>query len=270
MEKFKGKAIYNPGGKAREYSQWAVNFYNGCSARCDYCYNRKGRSAKILGIDKPMLKKSLVNEEKAWEIFQKELLQNNMEIRKTGLFFNFVSDPMLPETILLNTTAMRLCLTNNIPIKILTKQTWWIDEFIREDHINGTIWNCTGIKDKMYIGFTLTGHDELEPGAARNMDRALALHKLHNHGFKTWASIEPIIDFESAKDMISYTYKVCDLFKVGLQSGKKFDVVEAQSFVEWLNEIQQPKIYLKESLQKLTRYTNKELDEYFVDTDYLW
>jgi DNA repair photolyase len=193
-----------------------------------------------------------------------------MEIRKTGLFFNFVSDPMLPETFLLNAMAMRLCVTNNIPVKILTKQTWWVDEFIREEKTNGTIWNCTGTKNKFYIGFTLTGHDELEPGAARNIERLIAIHKLKIHGFKTWASIEPIIDFESAKDMISFSYKVCDLFKVGLMSGKKYDVVEAQSFVEWLDELQQPKIYLKESLQKLTKYTNEELDEYFVDPNYLW
>jgi len=44
--------------------------------------------------------------------------------------------------------------------------------------------------------------------------------------------------------------------------------VEAQTFVEWLNELQKPKIYLKESLQKLSKYTNDELDEYFVNRDY--
>ncbi|MBI9055500.1 MAG: hypothetical protein JEY96_16880 [Bacteroidales bacterium] len=270
MKEFKGKAIYNPGGKAREYSEWAVNFYNGCSARCEYCYNRKGRSAKVLGGDKPTLKKTLIDENTAYEIFKRELYDHGKEIQKTGLFFNFVSDPMLPETFLLNSMAMRLCVTNNIPVKILTKQTWWVDEFIREENHNGTIWNCTGTKDKFFIGFTLTGHDELEPGAARNQERIIAMHKLHNHGFKTWASIEPIIDFVSARDMIIRTLGYCDLLKVGLQSGKKYDVVEAQSFVEWLDELQTPKIYLKESLQKLTRYTTEDLDEFFVYPDYLW
>ncbi|KAA6320448.1 hypothetical protein EZS27_029784 [termite gut metagenome] len=35
---FNGKAIYNPSGKAGEYSYWACNFYNGCSNGCTYCY----------------------------------------------------------------------------------------------------------------------------------------------------------------------------------------------------------------------------------------
>lgn len=51
-------------------------------------------------------------------------------------------------------------------------------------------------------------------------------------------------------------------------SGKKYDVIEAQSFVEWLNELEKPKIYLKESLLKLSIYTNYELDEYFVNRDF--
>ena len=36
MEKFNGKAIYNPSGKAGEYSTWACNFYVGCSNMCEY------------------------------------------------------------------------------------------------------------------------------------------------------------------------------------------------------------------------------------------
>ena len=67
---FHGKAIYNPSGKAGEYSYWAANFYNGCSARCEYCYNRHGRSSKVVGCDTPTLKKSLINEDRAMEIFQ--------------------------------------------------------------------------------------------------------------------------------------------------------------------------------------------------------
>lgn len=265
---FKGKAIYNPGGKAKEYSQWAVNFYNGCSARCEYCYNRKGRSAKILGGDIPTLKKGLVNEDKAHEIFTRELLQNAAEIRKSGLFFNFVSDPMLPETIGLNIKAMRLCLANNIPVKILTKQTWWVDDFINEWRLNGTVWNTTGFKDKIYIGFTLTGHDELEPGAASTVERILAIRKLYRKGFKTWASIEPVIDFESSKEVINLVADYCHLLKVGLQSGKKYDIVDLQTFVEWLNELTGTKIYLKESLLKRSYYKLENLCDHFVDQNY--
>lgn len=39
---FNGKAIYNPKGKAGEYSEWACNFYTGCSNNCQYCYCKRG------------------------------------------------------------------------------------------------------------------------------------------------------------------------------------------------------------------------------------
>lgn len=34
-KRFNGKAIYNPSGKAGEYSQWACNYFTGCSNECD-------------------------------------------------------------------------------------------------------------------------------------------------------------------------------------------------------------------------------------------
>ena len=86
------KIIYQPAGRAQEYAKWAANFYNGCSGRCTYCYNRTGITAKVLGGDKPELKKSLLHPSKALKIFEKEVEVSLMELRKHGLFFNFVSD----------------------------------------------------------------------------------------------------------------------------------------------------------------------------------
>jgi hypothetical protein len=61
-----------------------------------------------------------------------EAEQNLEELRKHGLFFNFVSDPFLPETIGLNTLAMRYCIIHSIPVIALTKQTRWVEDFIME------------------------------------------------------------------------------------------------------------------------------------------
>lgn len=54
--RFNGKAIYNPSGKAGEYSDWACNFYTGCSNNCDYCYCKKGVMSHVWS-DTPKLKK---------------------------------------------------------------------------------------------------------------------------------------------------------------------------------------------------------------------
>jgi len=32
------KAIYEPKGRAKEYSNLALNIYNGCSFKCNYCF----------------------------------------------------------------------------------------------------------------------------------------------------------------------------------------------------------------------------------------
>lgn len=242
MKEFHGKVIYNPSGKAGEYSYWAANFYNGCSARCTYCYNRKGITAKVLGGDVPTLKKCLKDEETAFKIFRHEALKNILELQKHGLFFNFVSDPCLRETINLNSTCWHFATGLGIPVKILTKQTWWVNPSIEAIELPNKL---------ISIGFTLTGHDELEPGAATNQERIEAMKKLHDAGFKTWASIEPIIDFKSSFEMIENCEPYCDFFKIGLKSGDRHHYEYVRMFLESVFElIPEKPIYLKDSLLK--------------------
>lgn len=258
MKTFKGKAIYNPQGKAGEYAKWACNFYTGCSNGCEYCYCKS--ILRGIWTDKPRLKSCFKDCIHAMEIFEKELRANLDDIREHGLFFSFTTDPMISDTVDLTYEALELCYELKVPVKLLTKCT----DYLFYLQVNKTYRHRASIA----VGFTLTGHDELEPGASKNAFRIKAMRLLHKMGFKIWASIEPVIDFPSAKNMINATMYFCDLYKIGLKSGGKYDVVEAQGFVEWLNELQKPKIYLKESLQKLSRYTNSELDEYFVERDY--
>lgn len=263
MKTFHGKIIYNPSGKAGEYSYWAANFYNGCSARCEYCYNRKGIVAKVLGGDEPTLKKSLIDFNTAFEIFKKEVKQNLDELQKHGLFFNFVSDPFLPETIDLNVKAMYFCELYDIPVKALTKQVWWLDRF---ELLGG---NTFGIPKNVRVGFTLTGHDELEPGAATNTERIEAMKKLHEAGFKTWGSIEPIVDTLMSMHMISNTVNHCDLYKIGLQSGKKYNRNELIAMFNWVNDMAKTvKIYWKDSFLQQAGIKREDLPSNCVTRDF--
>lgn len=266
-KRFNGKAIYNPSGKAGEYSYWACNFYTGCSNGCDYCYCRRGVMNHVWS-NIAKLKKCFKDEKHAIEVFEKELMQNLPELQKYGLFFTFTSDPFIPETINLTRKAISICIDNFVPVKVLTKRADFLDK------LNGK-WTAihwslsTVMKAYISFGFTLTGHDELESGASTNTERIETMKILHDAGFKTWASIEPIVDFASSLDMIEKTLEFCDLYKVGLMSGKKYDIVDAQTFVEKLIELPgEPKIYLKESLQKLTGYNTGELLSNFVNRDY--
>lgn len=217
------KIIYQPKGNAAEYSPWAANFYNGCSNRCDYCYNRHGIGKNILGKDEPTLKNSFGSDYDAINVFRSELEKYKEQIIADGkgLFFNFVSDPMLPETRGLNIACiLGAAHFYHIPCVILTKCADWYGDFLRQTKIPDT----NGMNDYLnYIkfGFTLTGCDELEHGASTNADRIALMKKLHEDGFKTWASIEPVIDPERSLEMVRQAAPYCDEFKIGLLSGKK-------------------------------------------------
>lgn len=267
-------AIYQPAGKAAEYAEWACNFYVGCSNGCTYCYLKKGRGAKVLGGDKPTLKKCFKDEYHALEVFEKELKANLPELQEKGLFFSFSTDPMLPETIAMTYQAIVICLENNVNVKILTKKSdfidlcmFEIDEFKHSSILDFPVRD----KEKIVFGFTLTGKDELEPGASTNAERIEAMKKLHEAGFKTFASIEPIIDFGSSYKMIQETIGFCDLYKVGVESGKKYSQLELDEFIyNTLADTYETnsKFYFKDSLLKAAGIERTQLSANCVTRDY--
>lgn len=242
-------AIYQPKGKAAEYAEWACNFYVGCSNNCSYCFLKKGRGAKILGGCTPTLKKCFKNEEHALEVFKKEVIQNISELQEKGLFFSFTTEPMLSETINLTGKALSFCLKYDIPVKILSKigdfeMVYF--PFIRQ-YIKG-VWIDNS---KIAFGFTLTGHDELEPNASTNQERIEAIKKLHNIGFKTWVSLEPIIDFASSLDMFNQTIDYCDHYKIGLLKRAKYPIDELEEFIRLIclkTNGRNTTIYFKDSI----------------------
>lgn len=262
MKKFNGKAIYNPNGKAGEYAAWACNFFTGCSNNCEYCYCKKGFLAKVWS-DKPQLKKCFKDKDHALEIFTREIDANLEALQASGIFYTFTSDPMLPETIDLTMEAIFVALSRGIPAQILTKRADFLD--------HPTIQKFKLLSDKIAWGFTLTGHDELEPGASSNVERIHAMKRLHSMGYKTFASIEPVVDFPSAFSMINLTRGFCDLYKIGLMSGKRYNSTERSEadFLLALLKDAPGKFYLKDSLIKLLEIDRADLPgDKFVGVDY--
>lgn len=250
---FNGKALYNPQGRSGEYSQWAVNFFNGCTGGCEYCYNKR---FPLLSAPKPTLKACFKGEQDAWNTAEKELAQHKEEIiRDGGVFLSFVSDPFLKETACLTAKTINYCSTEKIPVIILTKQTDWAYNNILPEAFRLAITDPM-ITKKVAYGFTLTGHDELEPGCSSNADRIKALKVLHDRGYRTWASIEPIIDFRSSLEMIRACAPFCDHFKVGLRTDKKYEC-STDEFVNFVNGIRETvnrtgsTVYFKRSIRDL-------------------
>lgn len=268
-KQFKGKAIYNPSGKAGEYSQWACNFYTGCSNDCDYCYCKRGVLSSVWS-DSPKLKKCFQNEEHALEVFEKELLLNIEEIRKYGIFFTFTSDPLLPETIQLTINAVKKCVFHSVNVKILTKRADFAEKFFRplcsESSLNENLMHIAYTRHVAF-GFTLTGHDELEPNASTNADRIKAMKILHEGGYKTFASIEPIVDLASSLSMIRQTIGFCNLYKIGLMSGRKYDWRDLRGFLLACTPLES-KFYFKDSFISQATMDRDNLPRNCIERDY--
>ena len=207
------KVLSRPKGNAEEYGRWSVNFYKGCPHGCKYCYLKKGVWSKGLGGNEPVLRAGLLNDDHAYHVAMVEILEHKEEIiRDGGLFMSFITDPMCDSC---RKLFFRICFEtihdNKIPVTILTKDA----SFVYDSAM--FMMTYSGINSFISYGWTLTGHDELEPNAHSNGLRIKAMNKLHMQGCKVWASIEPVIDFDSSLDMIVLAIGAgCSHFKIGL------------------------------------------------------
>lgn len=213
------KILSRPQGNAEEYGRWAVNPYKGCSHGCLYCYLKKGVWANGLGGNTPQLKSGIVNKEHAYHLAMTEIYANYEEIiRDGGLFMTFTSDPCAKETrdIFFN-IALESARDLGIPVMLLTKSADFVNFWMYADITSGLLCRCRMVKPRLSFGWTLTGHDELEPNASPNYKRINAMRLVSANGFKTWASIEPVITFPAALDMVYQAVNAgCQHFKIGL------------------------------------------------------
>lgn len=264
-KRFNGKAIYQPSGKAAEYSGWACNFFTGCSNDCEYCYCKRGVMKHVWNTE-PKLKKCFKNKTHAIEMFEKELTANLSELKRAGIFFSFTTDPMIPgQTFELTMCALAITFANDVPVQILTKRVDWMDDYI--------LLIFHHYRDKLAVGFTLTGFDEKEQGASSNVERIEAMNVLHKLDIKTFASIEPIITPAMSRNMIEATRGFCDLYKVGVISGKSKDFYNREHmthFWDYLAEQKRAgqKIYIKDSLLEYFNLTRENLASGWIKPDY--
>jgi len=255
--------IKKPKGAAAEYAKHSFSAYKRCTNACKYCYLNSGVFSKTLGTGTPELRSCFKNEDEVVRKFEKELKsQKEQLIADGGIFFSFITDPCLPETINLTTKCSYFAMSQGVPVTILTKMTYWTDSLYHRHLLN--IGEETGL---LCFGFTLTGHDELEPYADSNKARILAMKLLHEQGIKTFASIEPIIDFDSSLKMIEKTIDFCDLYRIGLRSGVKADYYDNEKLCFFIGQVEglielkhsNAKVYWKESVRERVS---------FSDTDY--
>lgn len=237
--------IYEPSGKAREYSPFALNIYLGCTHKCAYCYAPRCRHQTTDSYFQPPAPRKDLS-----EILDKEL---NKFTPDKQVLLSFIGDVYCETTD--NNEETRKCLEvllkHNVPVAILTKGGQRclkdIDIFKRfGDHIQ--------------IGSTLTFCDKAdskswEPGAALPQERLEVLKCLHDEGIKTFASFEPVIDPEQSLQLMRMGIDFIDTFKVGkLNNYKGIDKgIDWERFLIRTLDLLRPSeksIYIKYDLRK--------------------
>jgi DNA repair photolyase len=161
---------------------------------------------------------------------------------------------MLPETKQLTYGAMKICHDLDVPFKVLTKCTQWVnDKFIEEFEISGTVWGEQPKMNLFAFGFSLTGQDEVEIGTDSNLKRINALIKLKKLGFRTFASFEPVIDFDATLSMIMQSHSYIDFMRIGLLNGptrnKNINLEEMDNFFQSvMNTVKEVPVYWGDSI----------------------
>lgn len=200
MDKMAFKAIYWPKGEALEYADLGLNLYSGCSHGCKFCYNK----SRFNGSCADRMKKSSL------ENIEHDLNLIGKYDDKTPVQISFVGDPYdlgRPDNSYTRQT-LEVFKKYNHPFQVLTK--------------GGT----RAAKDfDLYFegcrfGVTLTfdsDQDSLiwEPGAALPGDRIEALRIAHEHGLKTWVSLEPVIKPAQTLQLIELSAPYTDFYGVG-------------------------------------------------------
>lgn len=214
--------IYEPKGKAREYSPLAVNLYNGCNHGCTYCYCpsiRKTTRENYLNVQP---RRNIIQE------LEKDCIKYCYS--KKQVFICFMTDPYnsADKELKITRAAIKLFLKYKIPICILTKAG---KECLRDIDL------FKKFKNNIMVGATLTFIDpkkseKTEPYAATPKERIETLEYLKKEGIKTWASLEPVIDIQESLMLIEKTIDLVDVYKLGkLNHDKKSKDMDWHKFL---------------------------------------
>lgn len=198
--------IYEPTGAAAEYGKLALNIYTGCPHRCAYCY-----APGVLRKSYRVFSANVRPRDGIVGALAEQL--GREDFAGKTVFLCFTCDPY-PKGV--ETTATRECIklikAAGVHVKILTKRP--MDALVDFDLLDSEDW----------FGTTITGADPgEEPGAEDQATRKAALEIAHEHGIRTWASCEPVLDphqvylFASEADYV-------DLFAFGKLNHRKSDV----------------------------------------------
>ena len=190
------KVIYEPKGAAREYAPLACNMYLGCTHGCKYCYAPATlrKTAEEFHSDPAPREDFLKN-------FKDDCakLAERPDDENRRVLLSFVGDPYQPceEKLLLTRQTIAIATSFGIKLDILTKGTY---KLVSRDF---DLMKENGTRLGVSLVFICDAmRKEFEPNASSVADRIAILRAAHDYGIKTWVSVEPIIYYAQALDII--------------------------------------------------------------------
>ena len=237
--------IYEPKGKAAEYSPLAANLYRGCSHGCVYCYAPSAtRREKEIFHNEPAVRKNVMKQ------FEKDCIELAGDPRPVLLSFTTDCYQQLDETERLTRMAIQLLHANNLKVSILTKGG-------KRSERDFDLLAANPELSSYGATLTFVGDPETakrEPHAAPTSERIKSLEKAHLMGIPTWVSLEPVWAPEDTFAIIRHTHNFVDMFKVGKLNyhpqQKETDWEQfAMEVVELLDEVG-ANYYIKGDLRK--------------------
>lgn len=196
--------IYEPKGRAREYSPLALNLYKGCTHGCKYCYVPRMFKKWNPGYDHSICTPN-VNYD--------ELEKSAAKLQGCGkqILLSFTGDPYCGIDITPTHEALKILNRYQHHVAILTKGgircLQDIEMFLQFGH-------------RIKVGATLTFDNDTdsqawEPGGASPSERIRALKLLHEEGITTWASFEPVIVPEQSLHLLEMAAPHLSHCKIG-------------------------------------------------------
>ena len=237
--------IYQPAGRAREYSPLALNYFKGCTHNCKYCYVPSMLSRFNSSYDH---KNVLSPSEKGFK--ELELSAKKMQGCEQ-ILLSFTGDPYCGVNPEVTTRVLEILNKYKHKVAILTKGG---ERALNDLELIKSFGN------RIKIGATLTFDNvkdskEWESGAAFPSERLNTLETFANNGIKTWASFEPVIIPGQSLNLLSQVAPFIDHVKIGkINNYKGIDKT-----IDWAKFIFESVRILRESKMNDRFYIKKDL-----------
>lgn len=235
--------IYEPSGRAKEYSELAANLYSGCDHACVYCYAPLATRKKRENFIVPKVREAVIRK------FLDDAIELKERHEKRPILLSFTTDPYQKIDIKYQLTrqAIQILHSHDLKVSILTKGG------TRSERDFDLLANNPELSE---YGTSLVFIDEvnrleMEPGASSTQERINALKKAHKKGIFTYVSLEPVWFPEDALKLIDETNKFVDFYKVG-----KLNYNPQQKNIDW-------KKFRLDVIDKIEKYGNK----YYIKKD---